>query len=424
MTTHLNTCLIGCGSHGASRLAPAIQTNEGAVLAGCVDADIETARAVANPETPVSTELPELLVHADIDAAVVAVPHDQLAPVTLQCLEAGLHVMVEKPMALNASEASDLVAAAVANKRVLMPAYCLRFNPVRTRAHTHIRNGLLGETKTLTAAKGSPPLTGWLADRTRGGGQLLFLGSHLVDQLLWLHPQPVVQVFAAIQDRADDRSEESISGLIEFIDGVSATISLSQGAGTAYDHIEITGSQGRIGSDWKSGQISLDIENNPSYPSPVIEHVQTDLLQPMYDAEFAEFATAIRGNREPSVTAGDGLRVLKILDGLRQSAIHGTPIDLLDTGPSPTTLPNDDSSRARVRVQFTYAADSIRRPIVYELSQRFDLRFDIRRADVDAGIGWIQLLLEGERNELDAAIAWAESQGVRASPVEGDVISG
>ena len=231
-------------------------------------------------------------------------------------------------------------------------------------------------------------------------------------------------MFAAIQDRADDRSEESISGLIEFADGVSATISLSQGAGTAYDHIEITGSQGRIGSDWKSGQISLDIENNPSYPSPVIEHVQTDLLQPMYDAEFAEFATAIRGNREPSVTAGDGLRVLKILDGLRESAIHGTPIDLLDTGPSSTTLPNDDSSRARVRVQFTYAADSIRRPIVYELSQRFDLRFDIRRADVDAGIGWIQLLLEGERNELDAAIAWAESQGVRASPVEGDVISG
>ena len=87
-------------------------------------------------------------------------------------------------------------------------------------------------------------------------------------------------------------------------------------------------------------------------------------------------------------------------------------------------LQNDDSKQARIRVQFTYQADSIQRPIVYEISKRFDLRFDIRRADVDAGIGWIQLLLEGERSELDAAIAWAESQGVRASPVEGDVISG
>ncbi|HCU73335.1 MAG TPA: hypothetical protein DGO43_05930 [Chloroflexi bacterium] len=424
MNTLINTCLIGCGLHGASRLAPAIQTNECAVLAGCVDADVEIAQAVAGPETPVSTELRELLLHTDMDAAVVAVPHDQLAPVTLQCLEAGLHVLVEKPMALNESEASDLVAAAVANKRVLMPAYCLRFNTVRTRAHTHVRNGLSGATKTLAAAKGSPPLTGWLADRTRGGGQLLFLGSHLVDQILWLHPQPVVQVFAAIQDRADGRSEESISGLIEFSDGVSATISLSQGAGTAYDHIEITGSGGRIGSDWKSGQISLDLEDHPSYPAPVIEHVRTDPFQPMYDAEFSEFVNAIRGNREPSVTANDGLRVLKILDGLRSSATQGTPIELFDKGPSPTTVQNDDLSLARVRVQFTYAADSIRRPIIYELSQRFDLTFDIRRADVDAGIGWIQLLLEGDRNELDAAIAWAESQGVRASPVEGDVISG
>ena len=424
MTNYLNTCLIGCGSHGGSRLAPAIQTNETALLAGCVDADVETARTVAGPDTPVSTDISELLLHADIDAAVVAVPHDQLAPVTLQCLESGLHVMVEKPMALNESEASDLVAAAVANKRVLMPAYCLRFNTVRTRAHTHIRNGLSGETKTLAAAKGSPPLTGWLADRTRGGGQLLFLGSHLVDQLLWLHPQPVARVFAVMQDRADDRSEESVSGLIEFADGVSATISLSQGAGTAYDHIEITGSEGRIRSDWKSGQISLDIENNPSHPAPVTEHVQTDLLQPMYDAEFAEFAAAIRGNRESSVTANDGLRVLKILDGLRESAAHDTAIDVRDTGPSHATLQNDDSKQARIRVQFTYPADSIQRPIVYEISKRFDLRFDIRRADVDAGIGWIQLLLEGERSELDAAIAWAESQGVRASPVEGDVISG
>ena len=410
--------------HGHLRRLKADGAVELGAVVNVVEQKAQTLLEDWGTSAPYYHDHQQMLRREELDAVWISSPHAFHFLQARAALEHGAHVLVEKPMALNESEASDLVAAAVANKRVLMPAYCLRFNPVRTRAHTHMRNGLLGETKTLAAAKGSPPLTGWLADRTRGGGQLLFLGSHLVDQLLWLHPQPVVQVFAAIQDRADDRSEESISGLIEFIDGVSATISLSQGAGTAYDHIEITGSQGRIGSDWKSGQISLDIENNPSYPSPVIEHVQTDLLQPMYDAEFAEFATAIHGNREPSVTAGDGLRVLKILDGLRESAIHGTPIDLLDTGPSSTTLPNDDSSRARVRVQFTYAADSIRRPIVYELSQRFDLRFDIRRADVDAGIGWIQLLLEGERNELDAAIAWAESQGVRASPVEGDVISG
>ena len=110
MTNYLNTCLIGCGSHGGGRLAPAIQTNETALLAGCVDADVETARTVAGPDTPVSTDISELLLHADIDAAVVAVPHDQLAPVTLQCLEAGLHVMVEKPMTLNEADCVEMIA--------------------------------------------------------------------------------------------------------------------------------------------------------------------------------------------------------------------------------------------------------------------------------------------------------------------------
>ena len=424
MTNDLNICLIGCGTHGASRLAPAIQTNDGAVLVGCIDVDLETARAIAGLDTPVSTDINDLRSQVEVDAAVVAVPHDQLAPVTLQCLESGLHVLVEKPMALNEVEALDVIAAAVANKRVLMPAYCLRFNHVRTRAFELLQRGVAGETKTLAAAKGSPPLTGWLADRTRGGGQLLFLGSHLVDQLLWLHPQPVARVYATIQDRADDRSEESISGLIEFTDGVAATISLSQGAATAYDHLEITGSEGRISSDWKSGQIGLDLEISPSHPVPVVEHVRTDLLQPMYDAEIAEFAAAIRTNQQPSVTANDGLRVLRVLDGLRKSAAQKTPIDIHDAGPSNNVLQEADSSQARLRVQFTYPADSIQRPFIYELSQRFDLRFDVRRADVDAGIGWIQLLLEGDRSELDAAITWAESQGVRASPVEGDVISG
>ncbi len=373
MTNDLNICLIGCGTHGASRLAPAIQTNEGSVLVGCIDTDLETARAIAGLETPVSTDINDLRSQVDVDGAVVAVPHDQLAPIALQCLESELHVLVEKPMALNEAEASDLIAAAVANKRVLMPAYCLRFNDVRTRAHTLLRRGVTGETKTLAAAKGGPPLTGWLADRTRGGGQLLFLGSHLVDQLLWLHPEPVAQVYATIQDRADDRSEESISGLIEFTDGVAATISLSQGSGTAYDHLEITGSEGRISSDWKSGQIGLDVENNPSYPIPVVEHVRTDLLQPMYDAELAEFVAAIRSNRQPSVTANDGLRALRVLDGLRKSASQGTPVDIRDTGPSNNVSQNDASGQARLRVQFTYPADSIQS----SMNSRKDLILDL-----------------------------------------------
>ena len=65
-----------------------------------------------------------------------------------------------------------------------------------------------------------------------------------------------------------------------------------------------------------------------------------------------------------------------------------------------------------------------RRPILYEIARRFHLKFNVRRADIDAGIGWVQLMLEGERSEIEAAIEWVEAQGIRADPVEGDIVSG
>ena len=101
--------------------------------------------------------------------------------------------------------------------------------------------------------------------------------------------------------------------------------------------------------------------------------------------------------------------------GRSQSTIRG-----MDAAHGPRPAPGT----ARLRLQFTYPADKIQSPIVYELVRRFDLRLNIRRADIDAGIGWIQMLLEGEHDELDAAVAWAEEQGIRVDPVEGEIVSG
>ena len=77
-----------------------------------------------------------------------------------------------------------------------------------------------------------------------------------------------------------------------------------------------------------------------------------------------------------------------------------------------------------MRLQLTYPADKIQTPIVNELARRFDLRLDIRRADIDGGIGWVQLLVEGEHDEIDAAVEWTEAQGIRVDPVEGEIVGG
>ena len=423
MTTDLRIALIGCGAHGGTCLASAVWSTDGVALSACVDVNPAAARKTAHGVAEVLTSVEELTSGGHADAAVIAVSHDDLVPITNACIEAGLHVLVEKPAGLHAAEVAGVVEAAHSRGLTYMPAYCLRFNDVRTRARDLVRRGVVGNIRTLAAAKGSPPLPGWLADPARGGGQLLFLGSHLVDQLLWLHRQPVVRAYAHITFRDDTGSDESISGVIEFADGVSATISLSQAAGVPYDHLEITGDRGRIRSDWKSGQIDIESANAHEYRLPTVEFVQSDPLQPMYDAEMAEFAASVRLGRPPSVDGHDAVRTLKVLDALRASAERGAPVDV-DDAVHGSTGRMVEHGPARIRIQLTYPSDRIQEPILYELARRFHLKFNVRRADIDAGIGWVQLLLEGERSEIEAAIEWVEAQGIRADPVEGDIVSG
>lgn len=423
MTPDLRIALIGCGDHGGTRLASAVWSTDGVALSACVDVNAEAARKTAHTVAEVLTSVEALTAGAYADAAVIAVPHDDLVPITHACIESGLHVLVEKPAGLHAAEVAGVVEAAHSRGLTYMPAYCLRFNEVRTRARDLVRRGVVGNIRTLAAAKGGPPLPGWLADPARGGGQLLFLGSHLVDQLLWLHRQPVVRAYATMTHRDDTGSDESTSGVIEFADGVSATISLSQAAGIPYDHLEITGDRGRIRSDWMNDRIDIASTGTHEYPHPAVERIQTDRMQPMYDAEMAEFAAAVHVGRPPSVGGHDAIRVLRVLDALRESAECGAPVDV-DDAVHGTTGRMVEHEPARIRIQLTYPSDRIQEPILYELARRFHLKFNVRRADIDAGIGWVQLMLEGERSEIEAAIEWVEAQGIRADPVEGDIVSG
>ena len=79
---------------------------------------------------------------------------------------------------------------------------------------------------------------------------------------------------------------------------------------------------------------------------------------------------------------------------------------------------------ARRRARFTFEPNLIRRPVVYELGHNFQVVTDIRMADVEETTGWVVLELEGELDEIDRAIAWAQEIGVRVDPLPGDVVEG
>ena len=76
------------------------------------------------------------------------------------------------------------------------------------------------------------------------------------------------------------------------------------------------------------------------------------------------------------------------------------------------------------RVKFTYEQQMIKEPIISMLSKDFDLVTNIRRADVREDMGWVVLEIEGEEDEIQKALDWVATKGVRVDPISGDVVEG
>jgi len=73
---------------------------------------------------------------------------------------------------------------------------------------------------------------------------------------------------------------------------------------------------------------------------------------------------------------------------------------------------------------FTFPQELIREPIIYNLGQQFKVVTNIRRADISEAKGWVVLELEGEEKDIEQAIAWLTSKGIRVDPVTGDIMEG
>src|SRR3990172_7238170 len=138
-------------------------------------------------------KLPELLTAGGVDALVVSTPNYLHAPETIAALNAGVHVMVEKPMALNAAEAEAMVAAGQASGAVLMVAHCWRFDSEVLWLREQVRSGKLGQiirTKGYGVHVNWGP-GGWFTQKQfAGGGALADLGIHALDTARFLMGDP------------------------------------------------------------------------------------------------------------------------------------------------------------------------------------------------------------------------------------------
>ncbi|HTW93881.1 MAG TPA: Gfo/Idh/MocA family oxidoreductase, partial [Tepidisphaeraceae bacterium] len=185
--------IIGCGLIGAKRSA-ALGTDR---LVATADKDIARAERLSDSA---HRDWQEVVRREDVDIVIVATTNDMLAEISLAAVEAGKHVLVEKPAARNAKELNPLVKAAQQKKVCVKVGFNHRFHPAMLKAKEIFDSGEIGELMFIRGRYGHGGRLGyekeWRADpKISGGGELLDQGVHLIDLSRWFAAQDFSHVW-------------------------------------------------------------------------------------------------------------------------------------------------------------------------------------------------------------------------------------
>lgn len=333
----LRVGIVGCGYQGGV-LAKAARKTESFVVVACADPDREAAHKLASDSGGVAvyTSVEQLLDSNsnEVDAVFVATPHHLLTPVSLAAIRAGKHVLCEKPIGLIEAEAVQ-IEKAVAKAGVRFEAgYSFRRLPAWQRVRELLAAGAVGDVIALTGVFSTPPMSkGWTATPETGGGPLLFLGSHLIDQVLWYAGADPVEVFAHVTRRADTKADDTSALQIRFANGATAQCLVSQASSSFFYKLDIYGRAGRISLN-TVGFLEYEVVvqsaalTEYAQPTPIRLPLTDDPRMVKHRAQLEAFARAIRERRAPCVTIHAGRKVLKVIDAVFRSGETGKPMQL------------------------------------------------------------------------------------------------
>lgn len=206
--------VIGCGSIAQHRHLPEYQFNPNVELVAVCDINQERSLEVAEKYGVLSyTSYEELLDSSKVDAVSVCTPNYLHAPISIAALEAGIHVLCEKPMATSKQEAEAMIAAAKASGKKLMIAHNQRFVPSHQKARQLIQSGEIGKIYSFRTAFGHGGPEGWSVEGKEGWffqkekafvGAMGDLGVHKTDLLRYVLGEEIVEVGSFVETSAKD----------------------------------------------------------------------------------------------------------------------------------------------------------------------------------------------------------------------------
>lgn len=313
-------------------------------------ADIDAARLQSvGDEFDIPNRYPSLaamLNDCQLDAVSIATPNKFHHPLTIEALQAGCHVLCEKPMAMSAAEAREMIAAAKLAGKRLMINFNYRFNPQSMALKAQVEAGALGDiyfARTLWHRRdGLPGFGGWFGKKAlSGGGPLIDLGVHRLDLALWLmgYPQPVwvmgstynaIGSAKAKEAGVDFDVEDMAVALIKFENGATLEIEASWAA-----HIKEQEAMETRLLGTRGGMIQYNLNEGYAWDAEIHTrqngaHFDLKLHPPLnaVPPSMAHFVDTILNNATPIVRAEEGLLVMELLDAIYRSAKLGEPVKI------------------------------------------------------------------------------------------------
>ncbi len=326
---------------------PALAHIDGAQVVALASGRLESARRAAEPHgiENVHDDWAAMLDAHRPDLVCIATPTVLHKPMVLAALERGAHVLCEKPTAMNAAEAREMLDAARAAGRLHMIDHELRFNPNRARIAEAIGDGTLGEIRHINITNigaswndpASRPKGDWWSDAAQGGGRLGANGSHQVDMLRWWLGEPasvIGQALTMVPDRVDPKTGEAWTATsddlshftLQMPSGALAQVFMSGVAATNEgNHMRIFGSKATLTLNnndermWlqKAGETSATEITAPD-PNAALPGLNKGIWNVSVLGVLREFCAAIAEGRElrAGATFVDGLRNQMVLDAI------------------------------------------------------------------------------------------------------------
>ncbi|MDB5801488.1 MAG: oxidoreductase [Rhodocyclales bacterium] len=256
----------------------------------------------------------DLLADPDVDAVYIPLPNSLHKPWTIAALRAGKHVLCEKPLALNATEAREMAAVSHDTGKLLMEAFMYRYTDRMRQVRDLLDSGVLGPLRHINASfrffldrpntiKAQPEL---------GGGALYDVGCYPVSLLGMITGEVPVRCQATAE--FEQGVDVNLSALLQYDDGLIANIHCGFNAHGRM-HAEIIGTLGtlEVPDTFLDPAGELRLHTKDGTRSIAIE--QSD----RFGAEFRDFSAAILEGRQPMLSVDDSIRDLEVLDMIRTS---------------------------------------------------------------------------------------------------------